>query len=120
MSTSCPGSVPRASALAVEVSRFALTFVLGRCGSVSRNCRSTSSSRCFFHCVVSNGKNSRQQFVENDAQRVHVRARVDIVQFGICLLRAHVSRRTQKCAHLREQGFVPAMRVRLPSPGRSR
>ena len=40
-----------------EVSAFALTFVLGRCGSVSRNCRNTSSSRCFFHCAASNGRN---------------------------------------------------------------
>ena len=49
-------------------------------------------------------RRARQQFVKNDAERIDVGARVDILARRIGLLRAHVFRSADQRPHAREQG----------------
>ena len=48
---------------------------------------------------------ARQQFIEDDSQRVDIGAGVDILTRRIGLLRAHVLRSTQQHSHAREHGI---------------
>ena len=63
---------------------------------------------------------SGQQLIENDPQRVHVGARVDVLYTGIGLLWTHVSGRSHEVSQLRKQGLVRQPPAWSPWPARSR
>jgi len=99
------GSIRRRAAIALSESARVRNLVLGRSGSTSRMIRCIFGVRLASQFFRIKRRRSHQQLVKQYAQRIDIRAGVDVDSRHFRLLGAHVLRRADHLAELGEGSF---------------